>query len=91
MKVAIEPDEVVLAGARSSIRQIREVVTEGVDISDLRADLQEQVPLASFGGSLVWRAPEDETPVVVRITIRGPEPEQAPTAPEAGIEGGTSG
>ena len=88
VNVTVEPREVVLAGARSSIRQTREVLTRSVDVTDLRNDLVEEVPLASFGGSLVWRAEEDVTPVTVQIRVK-PEPngaEPGAGAPAQGTE-----
>jgi YbbR domain-containing protein len=88
VRVDVEPRQVVLAGARSSIRRLREVLTERVDVSDITETTTREAPLA-FGGSLVWRAAEDDTPVKVRIELEGPP--ETPADESAGAAGSTSG
>jgi len=88
VKVNVEPRQVVLAGARSSIRRLREVLTERVDVSDIKETTTREAPLA-FGGSLVWRAAEDDTPVKVLIELEGPP--ETPADESAAAAGSTSG
>ncbi len=77
--VAVEPLEVILAGARSSLRGLDEVLTDRIDVSELRQTTIQEVPLA-FGGSLVWRAEEDDTPVKVEIRVETPPEGTRPTS-----------
>ena len=81
VSVEVSPGQVVLAGARSSIRRLREVLTDRVDVTQMTESTVQEVALAPFGGSLVWRAKEDETPIQVQIRLeRRPEPGGAPNA-----------
>jgi hypothetical protein len=79
LEVVVEPAEVVLSGARSSLRRLREVLTERVDLSEIRQTTVQEVPLA-FGGSLVWRAEDDQVPVKVQIRIEAPEHAEPPAS-----------
>ena len=75
LEVDVEPSQITLAGARSSIRRIREVLTDRVDVSGITETQDREIQLA-FGGSLVWRAAEDGVPLSVHIEVEGPpEPE----------------
>lgn len=86
--VDVEPEQVTLAGARSSIRRLREVLTDRIDISKLEETTTHEAPLV-FGGSLVWRAEEDRSPVKVQIRLEGPPEEVTPeTAGAAGPPAG---
>lgn len=76
--VSVEPSEVILAGARSSIRAVREVLTEPIDVNGLTESAIRPVALAPFHGGLMWRAEEDADPVRVELELEGP--------PEAGPE-----
>ena len=83
--VVVEPGQVVLSGARSSLRRLREVLTERIDVSEIRQTTIQEVPLA-FGGSLVWRAEDDQVPVKVEIRVEGPTP-PAPLGSRSGRPG----
>jgi YbbR domain-containing protein len=72
LAIEVKPAQVTLAGARSSIRRLREVMTERIDLNDIQESFERPIPLA-FGGSLVWRAEEDSEPVVIHIEIEAPE------------------
>jgi len=81
--VEVEPERVWLAGARTDVLGVQEVVTEKVDISGQSKPIEKEVRLA-LGGGHVWM--EEDLPVVMRIKIDAvPMPE-----PEA-IEGGDAG
>lgn len=86
--VQIEPPKVWLAGARSHVMRLDEVVTETVNLTGIKADEQREVRLR-LGGGTVWM--EKNEPVQVRIQVEadlapGPGDE---TVPEAlGKEGG---
>lgn len=71
-EVRVVPDRVWLAGAKSHVMRVAEVVTEPVDVTGLREGKQVAARLI-LGGGTVW--PEDETPVTVQIVV---EPVQAP-------------
>jgi YbbR domain-containing protein len=81
LEVVVEPREVMLSGARSSLRRLREVLTDRVDVSGMRQTTTQEVPLA-FGGSLVWRADDDQGPVKVEIRVRRPPDAPPPTSAE---------
>ena len=68
--VELEPSRVWLAGARSQVLRLREVVTEAIDVSGLEATDEREVRLF-LGGDNVWV--EEQKPVVVRILVE-PDP-----------------
>jgi YbbR domain-containing protein len=75
--VEVVPDRIRIAGARSEVLRLQEVVTETVDISGIRETTEREVRL-SLGSGHLW---VDETrQIVVRVEV---EP-----APEAAAEGG---
>jgi len=68
-RVSVEPKEVALEGARRTLWRLREVVTDRLDVSRLRAPTVQQVPL-SLDLAYVWRAGEDRgKPVRVEVQI----------------------
>ena len=77
-EVAVEPARVWLIGARSRVLRLSEVLTEPIDLSELRAPSEREVKLA-LGGDHVWL--EGTEPVKVRIQI---EPMQPAGRPRAG-------
>ena len=79
-EVSIDPPRVWLAGARSDVLRLSEVVTEPIDVSGLEAPVEREVRLA-LGGGHIWM--EKNEPVSVRIQI-GPKPaEEKPAAKRA--------
>jgi YbbR domain-containing protein len=73
--VVAAPDRVWLAGARSDVLRLNEVVTETVDITGLSKPLEKEVRLA-LGGGHVWM--EEDQSVTVRVQVDPiPEPESA--------------
>ena len=75
-EVVVEPERVWLAGARSDVLRLLEIVTEKVDIAGQSKPLEKEVRLA-LGGGHVWM--EDDLPVVVRVQIDAvPMPEPDP-------------
>ena len=71
--IVVEPERVWLAGARSDVLRLNEVVTETVDITGLSKPLEKEVRLA-LGGGHVWM--EDDQPVIVRVQVEPlPDPE----------------
>ncbi|MEZ4353781.1 MAG: CdaR family protein [Myxococcota bacterium] len=80
--VAIEPAKVWLAGARSQVMRLSEVVTEPIDISGLAATEKREVRLV-LGGGTVWV--EDNAPVQVELRIEA-DPVPEPPAIEEGTD-----
>jgi len=85
-ELRVVPSRVWLAGARSQVLRLDEVVTQPVDLSGLAESEEREVRLYLGGGS-VWK--EDEEPVRVVIDIEAIEVEGEPG--EAGEEDGVTG
>ncbi len=66
--VSVEPVEVVLEGARSSMRRIREVMTERIDLTRLRETTTLETSVI-LGYPHVWRQEGDNGPVRVHIDV----------------------
>ena len=79
--VEVTPSEILLAGARTSMRRVRDVLTESVDLSEIRQTTVQEVSLV-FSGLHVWRAEEEGPPVKVEIRIQGPPGEAARQKPD---------
>ncbi|MCP4003188.1 MAG: hypothetical protein GY725_03230 [bacterium] len=73
VEVEVEPETVVLAGARSSVRQLHEVLTDRLDVSRLRETTSLDSNLV-FGVPNVWTEDADLAVVKVRIVIERAEP-----------------
>ncbi len=72
-QVEVDPPRVWLAGARSDVLRLSEVVTETIEMAGLTEPVEREVRL-SLGGGRVWM--EENQPVVVRIQIDPvPQPE----------------
>ncbi len=90
--VEVTPRRVWLAGARSQVLRLREVVTDTIDVTGSEETIEREARLF-LGGGTVWM--EDKAPVVVRVEII-PDPELAvepeldpdaePTAEDAAAE-----
>lgn len=85
--VEVVPRRVWLAGARSQVLRLREVVTETIDITGATETVEREARLF-LGGGTVWM--EEKKPVIVRVEIV-PDPEALaePAAPAGG--GGQGG
>jgi YbbR domain-containing protein len=68
--VHVVPRQVEVAGARTSVRRLREVPTQRVDISQLRATTTLEAPLLLAPN--VWRKDGQQLPVQVTVEIEGP-------------------
>ena len=66
--VSVEPDEVLLEGARSSMRRIREVMTDRIDLTRLRETTTLETSVI-LGYPHVWRQEGDNGPVRVHIDV----------------------
>jgi YbbR domain-containing protein len=75
--VRVVPSQVEVAGARTSVRWMREVPTQRVDISQLRTTTTIEAPLLLIPN--VWRKDGQQAPVQVTVEIAGPA--SAPGAP----------
>ena len=84
----VEPGQVIMAGARTSIRRLREVATERVDLAEVTENLEREVSLVAHG-SLVWRAEEDDKPVILTLEVEPVAPEVDPG--DADADAGTVG
>jgi YbbR domain-containing protein len=87
--VRVDPPKVWLAGARSQVMRLDEVVTETINLSGLKADEERQVRV-NLGGGTVWL--EDNRPVTVQLRIQ-PEVIEEPggtegAAADAGVAPG---
>jgi YbbR domain-containing protein len=76
-EISVSPPRVWLAGARSSVLRLSQVVTEPIDVSGFAEPLEREARLA-LGGGHVWM--EKNEPVVVSIQI-GPRPAEERGAP----------
>ena len=63
-EVVIEPERVWLAGARSHVLRLNEVVTDTIDVAGLVEPLEKEVKL-SLGSGLVWM----EESQAIKVTI----------------------
>jgi YbbR domain-containing protein len=68
--VRVVPGQVEVAGARTSVRRMRDVPTQRVDISQLRATTTVEAPLLLEPN--VWRKDGQQAPVRVTVEIDGP-------------------
>jgi YbbR domain-containing protein len=68
--VSVVPRQVEVAGARTSVRRMREIPTQRVDISLLRATTTLETPLLPVPN--VWRKDGRQLPVQVTVEIEGP-------------------
>ena len=69
--VKVDPPKVWLAGARSQVMRLDEVVTETINLSGLKAD-EEREARINLGGGTLWL--EENKPVKVLVRVE-PEPE----------------
>jgi len=74
-RVGIEPKELTIMGAKSAVRNVREVVTDRIDLSSLRETTTLESPVA-LGYPHVWRKDRSGAPIRIRIEI---EPAAGPT------------
>ncbi|MFQ5416861.1 MAG: YbbR-like domain-containing protein [Myxococcota bacterium] len=75
-EVVVEPERVWLAGARSQVLRVTEVMTETIDVSELTEPLEKKVRL-SIGSALVWM--EESQPITVKVAVEPiPTPEEDP-------------
>jgi len=70
-RVIIEPKEVSITGAKSSVRNVREVVTDRIDLSGLRETTLLESPV-TLGYPHVWRKDQSAAPIRIRIEIEPP-------------------
>lgn len=87
--VRVDPPKVWLAGARSQVMRLDEVVTETINVSGLKTDEEKEVRV-NLGGGTVWMEESQPVKVLVRIEpelIEEPE-EGLPGALEPGAAGG---
>jgi len=66
--VEVIPAEVMLEGARATLRSLGEISTRSIDVSGLTATTRQQVPLV-LDGAQVWRVDARGEPVEVEIRI----------------------
>ncbi len=77
--VEVEPDEIVLEGAKQALRSIREVSTDPIELGSLSGTIDRKIDL-SLRSPHVWRADEGG-PIRVRVKLeRLVSPEESPGA-----------
>jgi len=81
--VTVDPRRVWLAGARSEVERLAEVVTEPIDIAGLEETEKREASL-SLGAGNVWM--EESKPVSVTIRIE-PDEVPEPEVPQPIVEG----
>ena len=90
---SVDPPRVWLAGARSEVLRLAEVVTESIDVAGLDGNLERDVRLL-LGGGNVWMEEKKAVTVAVRIEV-DPEAQAAIEAEKArqaeAAEGGAGG
>ena len=71
VRVSVDPKEIAIVGAKSSVRNIREVVTDRIELARLRetSALESSVAL---GYPHVWRKDPDAGPIRVNVEIEPP-------------------
>ncbi len=79
-QVEVDPPRVWLAGARSEVLRLTEVVTETIDLAGLTESLEREVRL-TLGGAHVWV--DEDRPVKLRIQV---DPIEGPDAVEESEE-----
>ena len=84
-EIEVEPRRVWLAGARTEVMRLAEVVTEPIDLTGLRQDVEREVRVF-LGAGTVWM--EEAKPVKVTVHI---EPDPAAEPPIGAAEGEGSG
>ncbi len=67
-EVRVEPSQVTLEGARSSIRRVREVMTDRIELGRMRETTTLETSLV-LGYPHVWRQEEDGGPIRVHIDV----------------------
>lgn len=84
-QVEVNPPQVWLVGARSSVLGLSEVVTETIDVTGIQESVEREVRL-DLGARAVWV--EEAQPVKVRVQVESEEPldDEAPP-PGAGGTG----
>jgi YbbR domain-containing protein len=75
VRVSVDPKEIAIVGAKSSVRNIREVVTDRIELARLRetSELESSVAL---GYPHVWRKDPDAGPIRVNVEIEPPPANQ---------------
>ena len=71
VKVSVDPKEIAIVGAKSSVRNIREVVTDRIELARLRETSQLESSVA-LGYPHVWRKDPDGGPIRVNVEIEPP-------------------
>ncbi len=66
--ISVIPSQVLVEGARRSVRRIEDISTQSWDITGMKATTTQELPL-SIGFGDVWRSAEDKVPVRVEVTI----------------------
>jgi YbbR domain-containing protein len=79
-RVTLEPKEIAISGARSAVRNVREVVTNPIDLSTLRETTTVESPVP-LGFPHVWRKDKSAAPIRIRVEI---EPLADSTTPVPG-------
>jgi YbbR domain-containing protein len=65
-ELRVVPSRVWLAGARSQVQRLEEVVTEPIDLTSLEEGLEREVRLF-LGGGTVWKETDEPVKVVIEI------------------------
>jgi YbbR domain-containing protein len=82
--VEVDPPRVRIAGARSEVLRLSEVVTETIDVAGATAPIEKEVRVLTGAGH-VWA--DQPRSVKVRVAIEAEAPLEGPLAPEARAPG----
>ena len=73
-RLSIEPKELAITGAKRAIRNMREVVTDRIDLAGLRESTTLESPVL-LGYPHVWRKDKSAAPIRIRLEIEAsPDP-----------------
>ena len=79
VEVRVNPPKLWLEGARSQVMRLKEIVTEPINLSGLKADEEKEVRI-NLGGGTVWL--EDTAPVNVLVRVEAEQVEAPGSEPE---------
>lgn len=82
-EVRVEPSQVTLEGARSSIRRVREVMTDRIELGRMRETTTLETSLV-LGYPHVWRQEEDRGPIRVHIDVVADQQDAEQNGADAG-------
>lgn len=75
-RLTVEPKDLAITGAKRAVRNVREVVTDRIDLSAVRESTTLESPVV-LGYPHVWRKDKSAAPIRIKLEIE-PPPEATP-------------